>query len=293
MKTLRMILLVLVLVLLMVDRSSVAAQSVAPTPKPNLVIVVSVDMLSAEIMDRYTAGLPGGLGKLLKEGVVFENAYQEHAFTETCPGHATLLSGRYPASTGIGTNSWNDSSTGKRTYCVEDDQAKTFGASAGTVGASDVQFRGTTLGTWLKDAFPDSRVFAVAGKDRSAILDGRPEDRRRVLVPRRVWVYDVYRVCADASNMARELQCRSHASPADGDAHLGFHGPVRWTHHSRRVEGRPHRLSHRESSSEVDPDSGLSGCAARRLHLERDTGRRLLESIPGFSVLGQCDIQCR
>ena len=107
MKTLRMILLVLVLVLLMVDRSSVAAQSVAPTPKPNLVIVVSVDMLSGEIMDRYTAGLPGGLGKLLKEGVVFENAYQEHAFTETCPGHATLLSGRYPASTGIGTNSWN------------------------------------------------------------------------------------------------------------------------------------------------------------------------------------------
>jgi predicted AlkP superfamily pyrophosphatase or phosphodiesterase len=169
-----MILLALVLVLLTVDRSSVGAQSVAPTPKPSLVIVVSVDMLSGEIMDRYTTGLPGGLGKLLKEGVVFENAYQEHAFTETCPGHATLLSGRYPASTGIGSNSWIDSSTGKRTYCVEDDQAKTFGAS-GTVGASDVQFRGTTLGTWLKDAFPDSRVFAVAGKDRSAILMAGPK----------------------------------------------------------------------------------------------------------------------
>lgn len=149
--------------------------AVPPRRQPNLVIVISVDMLSQEIMDRYTAGLPGGLGKLLREGVVFENAYQEHAFTETCPGHAALLSGRYPLSNGIGSNSWTDSATGKRTYCVEDDHARNIGEAPGTIGASDVQFRGTTFGTWLKDEFPSSRVFAVAGKDRSAILMAGPK----------------------------------------------------------------------------------------------------------------------
>lgn len=143
--------------------------------QPNLVIVISVDMLSGEIMERYTSGLPGGLGRLLAEGVVFENAYQEHAFTETCPGHATLLSGRHPASTGIGSNSWIDSATGKRTYCVEDDQARTFGEAPGAAGASDAHFIGTTLGTWLKDESPGSRVFSVAGKDRSAILMAGPK----------------------------------------------------------------------------------------------------------------------
>lgn len=151
------------------------AQSPPAHRQPNLVIVISVDMLSGEIMDRYTSGLPGGLGKLLAEGVVFENAYQEHAFTETCPGHATLLSGRYPTSTGIGSNSWIDSSTGKRTYCVEDDNARIIGLASDTGGASDVRFIGTTFGTWLKDELPGSRVFAVAGKDRSAILMAGPK----------------------------------------------------------------------------------------------------------------------
>lgn len=146
-----------------------------PDLKPNLIVVISVDMLSGEIMDRYTDHLPGGLGQILKEGVVFENAYQEHAFTETCPGHSTILSGRHPASTGIGTNSWVDSATGKTVYCVQDDNAKTFGMPPGTSGSSDLWFRGTTFGTWLKDQIPGSRVFAVAGKDRSAIMMAGPK----------------------------------------------------------------------------------------------------------------------
>src|SRR5215469_12430191 len=154
---------------------SALAQSAASNRKPQLVVAISVDMLSGEIMDRYTTGLPGGLGKLIKEGVVFENAYQEHAFTETCPGHSTLLSGRHPSSTGIGTNSWVDSNTGKPVYCVQDDNAHNIGKPPGTIGSSDLWFRGTTFGTWLKDEVSGSRVFAVAGKDRSAIMMAGPK----------------------------------------------------------------------------------------------------------------------
>src|SRR5580704_5415762 len=45
--------------------------------RPTLVVMISVDMLSGEIMDRYGSGLPGGLGRLQREGVFFENGFQE------------------------------------------------------------------------------------------------------------------------------------------------------------------------------------------------------------------------
>jgi predicted AlkP superfamily pyrophosphatase or phosphodiesterase len=141
-----------------------------PRKRPNLVIMISVDMLSGEIMDRYGAGLPGGLGRLQREGVFFENAFHDHAFTETGPGHSVLLSGRHPASTGITENQWRDRATGKTVYCVQDPSAKNFGEHSGKAGSSAVWFRGTTFGTWLKNQVPNSRVFAISGKDRASIL---------------------------------------------------------------------------------------------------------------------------
>jgi predicted AlkP superfamily pyrophosphatase or phosphodiesterase len=146
-----------------------------PSRRPNLVVMISVDMLSGEIMDRYGAGLPGGLGRLEKEGVFFENAFQEHAFTETGPGHSVLLSGRHPASTGIPANQWRDRATGEMIYCVQDSKAVDFGEPSGKAGSSGMRFKGTTLGNWLKDQVPGSRVFSIAGKDRAAILMAGPK----------------------------------------------------------------------------------------------------------------------
>jgi predicted AlkP superfamily pyrophosphatase or phosphodiesterase len=146
-----------------------------PRKQPNLVIMISVDMLSGEIMDRYGAGLPGGLGRLQREGVFFENAFHEHAFTETGPGHSVLLSGRHPASTGIPENQWRDRATGKTIYCVQDPSVVDFGEPSGKAGSSAVWFKGTTFGTWLKDKSPGSRVFAISGKDRASILMAGPK----------------------------------------------------------------------------------------------------------------------
>jgi predicted AlkP superfamily pyrophosphatase or phosphodiesterase len=143
--------------------------------RPNLVVMISVDMLSGEIMDRYGAGLPGGLGLLQREGVFFENGFQEHAFTETGPGHSVLLSGRHPASTGIPANQWIDRATGKTVYCVQDFNAVNFGDPPGKTGSSGVRFKGTTFGSWLKNQMPGSRVFAIAGKDRASILMAGPK----------------------------------------------------------------------------------------------------------------------
>ncbi|HUB34912.1 MAG TPA: alkaline phosphatase family protein [Bryobacteraceae bacterium] len=145
-----------------------------PARRPDMVIMISVDMLSGEIMDRYGAGLPGGLGRLEREGVFFENGFQEHAFTETGPGHSVLLSGRHPASTGIPANQWRDRASGATVYCVQDTNATDFGDPSGKAGSGGARFRGTNLGTWLKHQVPGSRVFSIAGKDRAAILMAGP-----------------------------------------------------------------------------------------------------------------------
>jgi len=36
----------------------------------------------------------------MNEGAFFTDGYQDHAVTETAPGHATILSGLWPAHTG-------------------------------------------------------------------------------------------------------------------------------------------------------------------------------------------------
>ena len=143
----------------------------APTARarPKLVVVISVDQFSAELMQTFGPELTGGLARLRKEGVFFSEAYHDHGFTETGPGHSVLLSGRFPANTGIVENRWIDRGTGKLVYCVEDPAARALDAP-GQASASNVRFLGDGLGDWLQAQVPGSRVFAISGKDRAAIL---------------------------------------------------------------------------------------------------------------------------
>lgn len=157
-----------------------AQKSPAPTPpaltppaRPHLVVVVSVDQLSAELMQTYGPELTGGLARLRQEGASFTEAYHDHGFTETGPGHSVLLSGRFPANTGIVENRWFDRGTGRLVYCVEDAAARPLpaaGPSGSSWGSSNARFLGDGLGDWLQAQVPGSRAFAVSGKDRAAIL---------------------------------------------------------------------------------------------------------------------------
>lgn len=157
----------------------VAAPAVKPSAKPSakssgkvrpkLVVVISVDQFSSELMQTYSAEFTGGLAQLRREGVYFSETYHDHGFTETGPGHSVLLSGRFPANTGIVENRWMDRATGKFVYCVDDPAAKALHAP-NQVSASNVRFLGEGLGDWLQAQVPGSRVFAVSGKDRAAIL---------------------------------------------------------------------------------------------------------------------------
>ena len=71
-----------------------------PAAAPQLVVVISVDQLSADLFDEYRPQFSGGLARLAS-GTAFRNGYQAHAATETCPGHSTILTGSHPTHSGI------------------------------------------------------------------------------------------------------------------------------------------------------------------------------------------------
>lgn len=146
----------------------------AAPPRPKLVVVISVDQFSADLLARCGADLPGGLGRLEREGVWFTDAYQAHGITETGPGHSVLLSGRYPARTGIIENEWRDRDLGRVVYCVDDPRVRQLPTwedePEPTTGMSQTWFRGTSLGDWLQRQIPGSRAFGLSFKDRAAIL---------------------------------------------------------------------------------------------------------------------------
>jgi hypothetical protein len=86
-------------------RASTALPEKTPTPQA-LVVVISVDGLGWEQLDRYRPWYVGGLKKLLAEGRVEQNCRFQHFLTEDAPGHASLSTGALPRVHGIVADRW-------------------------------------------------------------------------------------------------------------------------------------------------------------------------------------------
>jgi predicted AlkP superfamily pyrophosphatase or phosphodiesterase len=157
---------------------SSAATAQVTMPAPKLIVAISVDQLSSDVFNEYRARVSGGL-KRLSNAVVFPRGHQSHAATETCPGHVTILTGVHPARAGIPANDWQNPKlprTGKdgkisyEIYCAEDESVPDSSSSDYTV--SPVHLRVPTLGDRMKAATPETRVVAISGKDRGAVMMG-------------------------------------------------------------------------------------------------------------------------
>lgn len=151
---------------------SSGAEKSAGTAPPSLIVLVTIDQFRGDYLDRFGPQLHGGLGRLMRSGAWFTNAHQDHAITETAPGHASLLSGRFPRSTGITSN---DVGVG--------DASAPLVEIPNADGASPARFQGTTLVDWLRGKDARSRTLSVSMKDRAAIL---PVGRSRADV---YWYY--------------------------------------------------------------------------------------------------------
>lgn len=143
----------------LVALTALTVTSARAQERPALVVLITVDQLRGDYIDRFAANLAGGLERFRTAGAYYPDGRQDHAMTSTAPGHATLLSGRVPARTGILSN----------TLGVPDPAHRLI-AGATAAGASPWRFRGTTLYDWLRAAHPQMRALSISRKDRGAIL---------------------------------------------------------------------------------------------------------------------------
>ena len=146
-----------------------------PPAQPKLVVVLVVDGLPSEQVQRYREQFgQGGFRRLLTQGASFSNAHQAHGVTVTAAGHASLLTGAYPYQHGIINNNWIDPLTHASVYCTEDTAYTYIGEETKPAdGTSPARLRVGTLGDELRYANGNqSKVVTVSGKDRGAILLG-------------------------------------------------------------------------------------------------------------------------
>jgi hypothetical protein len=137
---------------------------------PRLVVVVVIDQMASGTLESMRDRFSGGLKRFLDKGRIFPRCDHDHAVTETGPGHATLLSGLHPGHNGIIANDWHDPVARRDVYCVGDPSPGASRNFDGSEATSAARLRGENFADLLKRVSPGSKVFTVAGKDRSAIL---------------------------------------------------------------------------------------------------------------------------
>ncbi|MEO8577706.1 MAG: alkaline phosphatase family protein, partial [Gemmatimonadales bacterium] len=150
--------------------AAVISINAADSTAPKLVVMVLVDQLRADLLDRYGDLFTGGFKRLRDQGYSYTNASHAHATTETAVGHATLSTGVHPFRHGVIANIWYEMSGGawRQVLNVEDTTEKIVGGQ-GLAGVSPRHLMRSGFAEWLMAANPKSKVASVSGKDRGAI----------------------------------------------------------------------------------------------------------------------------
>jgi predicted AlkP superfamily pyrophosphatase or phosphodiesterase len=137
---------------------------------PKLVVVIVVDQMRADYVDRFQDGWSGGFKRLLTNGAWVRRAAYPYLETVTCPGHATISSGAFPHTHGIFQNAWWDRELHKQMTCTADPHVSNVAyAAAVTGGDSAYRLQVPTLADTLRSE-RRAHVATVAVKDRSAIM---------------------------------------------------------------------------------------------------------------------------
>jgi predicted AlkP superfamily pyrophosphatase or phosphodiesterase len=156
-----------------------ASSTIEAGERPRLVLVIVVDQFRHEYLQRFGDLFgAGGLRRLEREGASWSNANYDHIPTETAPGHATIMTGAWPAETGIIANDWYDRARSRRINNVEDETARLIGGGEKERAASPRALLASTIGDELKlMSGGRSKVVGLSIKDRGAILPaGRMAD---------------------------------------------------------------------------------------------------------------------
>ena len=113
-------------------RQTFATQPAGNTSKPKLVVVLVIDQMRGDYIDKFQSQWTGGLKRLVREGAWFHDAAYPYAATETCVGHSTVSTGAFPATHGMIANEWWDREQQKEITCTNDASVKNIPYDSGT-----------------------------------------------------------------------------------------------------------------------------------------------------------------
>src|SRR5229473_2534846 len=128
--------------------------------KPKLVVLLVVDQMRGDYVDKFLGQWTGGLKRLVQEGAWFQDAAYPYAATETCVGHATISTGALPATHGMIANAWWDRDTQKMVTCTADPNAKNVGYAGVATKGGDSAWR------MEQPAFAEELKFQTNGATR-------------------------------------------------------------------------------------------------------------------------------
>ena len=104
----------------------------AAVARPKLVVLLVVDQMRGDYVDKFAGQWTGGLKRLVKEGAWFREAAYPYAATETCVGHSTISTGALPTTHGMVANAWWERDSQKMVTCTADPKVTNivYGGSA-------------------------------------------------------------------------------------------------------------------------------------------------------------------
>ncbi len=137
-----------------------AVASVAHATRPKLVVMIVVDQMRADYVDKFRSQWNGGLKRLVDEGAWFRAAAYPYASTETCVGHATISTGAFPMDHGMVINAWWDRDAQKMVTCTSDPNVKNTAYAGGTTTGGDSAWR------MLLPAYAEELKFQTGGGTR-------------------------------------------------------------------------------------------------------------------------------
>jgi len=151
-------------------RAGEQAQAATPRTHPKLAVLIVVDQMRADYVDRFAADWTGGFKRLLTTGAVYTNAAYPYFQTWTCSGHATISTGTFPHTHGIVQNEWPTNDPRQEPWCVDDPRTQDIGYTRAPVGShSPWQLRVPTFADVMR-ASEGARVVSVSLKADAAIM---------------------------------------------------------------------------------------------------------------------------
>ena len=148
--------------------------------RPKLVVLISVDQMRGDYIDRFRQQWSKGLHRLVTEGAWFRQADYPYYTTVTCAGHASISTGTVPAVHGMVANSWAVQNNSRTVSCTDDESQKpiAYGAPVTSVAHSAANLMSPTLADEMRSqTWPPARVIGISLKARSAInLSGHKPD---------------------------------------------------------------------------------------------------------------------